>query len=104
MSLSFERLRSVNVERSFVAFNMRLDDWSPLEWAGAMAGEAGEASNLCKKMRRGEKVPTEALAEELADVIIYADLLAARQGINLGKAVRDKFNKVSRQRGCEIRL
>jgi hypothetical protein len=28
--------------------------WSGLEWAGAMCGEAGEAANVAKKLRRVE--------------------------------------------------
>lgn len=35
------------------------------------------------------------LALELADVVTYADLLAARMDIDLGEAVREKFNEVS---------
>lgn len=45
-----------------------------------------------------------AFADELADVIIYADLIAARLGIDLGDAVRRKFNEVSELREAEERL
>ena len=44
------------------------------------------------------------LALELADVVIYADLLAERLGIDLGAAVRTKFNEVSDRRNIDIRL
>jgi NTP pyrophosphatase (non-canonical NTP hydrolase) len=44
------------------------------------------------------------LAEEIADVVCYADLLAARAGIDLGEAVRRKFNKVSEKRKSEVKL
>jgi hypothetical protein len=44
--LSFNDLRDVNVERCKAAFDHELSDWSLLEWAGAMAGEAGEAANM----------------------------------------------------------
>lgn len=80
---------------------------APTDWACAMAGEAGETCNAVKKLRRLEsggntaKDPqTEAehvaqIANEIADTIIYCDLLAARLGIDLGEAVREKFNIVS---------
>lgn len=108
MSLSFEELRRANVTRSAEVFHA-LSTWSPAEWSNAMAGEAGEACNVTKKMLRGDYAvtsvdPVPILAEELADVLIYADLLAARCGIDLGEAVRRKFNAVSRKRGSEIML
>jgi NTP pyrophosphatase (non-canonical NTP hydrolase) len=66
-----------------------------------MAGEAGEACNLIKKMRRGDHVNLKQVADELADLVIYADLLAARLDINLGAAVVDKFNEVSAKKKVE---
>ena len=36
--------------------------------------------------------------------MIYADLLAARLEINLGAAVRSKFNVTSAKVGSEVRL
>jgi len=80
-----------------------------------MAGEAGEACNIAKKIRRVEtqiarrkaeyKLPLNAmLAEELADTFIYLDLLAARQGIDLAAGIRAKFNKVSEEFGFPERL
>lgn len=108
MSLSFDELRRANVARCEDVFHPLLS-WSPAEWSNAMAGEVGEACNVTKKMLRGDYAaasvdPITILAYELADVLIYADLLAARCGIDLGEAVRQKFNAVSRKRGSEILL
>jgi NTP pyrophosphatase (non-canonical NTP hydrolase) len=81
-----------------------------------MAGEAGEVCNAVKKLRRladgtntAKDPQTEAeavalIAQELADTIIYADLLAARLGIDLERAIRDKFNDVSRRMSSGWRL
>jgi len=81
-----------------------------------MAGEVGEACNIAKKMKRLEegtntaKDPqsmeecTRLMAKELADVVIYADLLAARLGIDLGKAIASKFNEVSDRMGSNIKF
>lgn len=113
--LTFEQLREVNVARcNSGAFNHTLYEWSPTDWSNAVAGEAGEACNVTKKMLRGDygpdpvnnvmRVADSDLAKELADIIIYADLTAARCGIDLGQAVRDKFNEVSDKRGSHFKL
>ncbi len=101
--LTFDQLRLANESRCGQVFHP-LYDWSPTDWGCAMAGEAGEACNKVKKLRRGEDVPLKDIADELADTVIYADLLAARLGINLGQAIREKFNEVSEQRGSDILL
>lgn len=44
------------------------------------------------------------IADELADLVIYADLLAARLCIDLGGSVAKKFNIVSKERGSKIKL
>ena len=98
-NLSFAQLRETNVTRCLADYKHGLSEWSALEWAGAMCGEAGETANLAKKLRRGEDVPLEDIADEIADTVIYADLLAASLGITLGDAVVAKFNKTSRKIG-----
>jgi NTP pyrophosphatase (non-canonical NTP hydrolase) len=113
--LGFSELRFANVARCERVFHP-LNDWSPAEWACAMAGEAGEACNAVKKLRRvhdGTNTAKDpqtrdeaiaAIAAELADTVIYCDLLAARLGIDLGAAVRAKFNVVSERMGSGITL
>ena len=89
--------------------------WSGADWSNAMCGEAGEAANVVKKLRRAEcglqgmadaAVPAlrEALGDELADTCIYLDLLAQFYGIDLGEAVARKFNRVSEREGFPERL
>lgn len=101
--LSFSKLRKANVARCNKDFRS-LNEWSPLEWGGALAGEAGELCNFLKKLRRGEKIRKKDIAYELADVVTYADLTAARLDIDLGKAVREKFNLVSKRKGSRFKL
>jgi NTP pyrophosphatase (non-canonical NTP hydrolase) len=83
-------------------------EWSVLEWAGALCGEAGEAANIAKKMRRGIACEVGAssvdLGRELADVVTYCALLSIHQGIDLEAACRDKFNEVSIRHGLPDRL
>ncbi|HLF23574.1 MAG TPA: hypothetical protein VI565_06580 [Burkholderiales bacterium] len=125
--LSFAELREINVRRCVTAFKHSLEEWTPLEWSAAMCGEAGEAANEAKKLRRrdyrypdqnraaqpertdeeAERAKQEMIhkyALELADVVTYADLCAARLNIDLAAAVREKFNIVSNRRGSDIKL
>lgn len=119
--LSFERLREQNLTRAqqwHPGFPNE-NSWTGGDWAAAMAGECGEACNIVKKLRRcdtgvgavshdGRKhEPYELMAKlagELADVVIYTDLLATKYGIELGAAVRQKFNLVSELRGFKERV
>lgn len=103
--LSFKELRAINVERcnsSFFPPDSKDGPW----WGNAMAGECGEACNVVKKIDRDGLTPERvtALGKELADLITYADLLAARLGIDLGQAVALKFNEVSERVNSELRL
>lgn len=105
MSADFlSRLRAANVERCLTSFGHPLESWSIMEWACALAGEAGELCNVIKKLKReqdgiaGSRIegnPIEAVGDEMADVVIYMDLLAARLGIDLQAAIANKFNKTS---------
>jgi NTP pyrophosphatase (non-canonical NTP hydrolase) len=117
MSLSFDNLRVVNVLRCLHGFKHTLESWSVAEWTNALCGEAGEAANIAKKMIRhrdqvaGNKgadtdlsALREKLGRELADVVIYADLVAASQGLDLGECVRDTFNRKSEELGVPHRL
>lgn len=75
-----------------------------------LAGEVGEACNLIKKLERermgikGSRASVADLAEELADVIICADLIAMQLGIDLDRAVAEKFNKTSEKVGLRTRM
>lgn len=118
--LGFNELQETNQRRCEAAFH-RVDAWLPWEWSNAMAGECGEACNITKKMNRiwpanqfkqnwnkpeDQRMAEleQRLADELADVVIYADLLATRIGRNLGDCVRAKFNEKSDEIGSAIKL
>lgn len=92
------------------------DLWNGADWANAMQGEAGEAGNIVKKLRRLEcnyadqvtglqwNELGDMLAEELADVYLYLDLLAQKYNIDLPTAIVAKFNKVSQEQHFPERL
>lgn len=113
--LSFKQLRTANILRLPEFRNGKGDrthpngvsDWALSQWSNAACGEAGEAANVVKKIERGDftlGVARQALADELADAVTYLDLLALRAGIDLGDAVRHKFNEVSRRVDCNVFL
>lgn len=92
----------------------RQAEWDPtnaitLEYRGnELAGEVGEACNIIKKLARerlglkGSRATKEQLADELADIVICTDLIAMDMGIDLDKAVREKFNRTSEKLGLSI--
>ncbi len=107
-------IQALNVERANLWHDGDFKNWSGLEWAGAMCGEAGEAANVAKKLRRVELALdgnaksehpldvdelTERLAGECADVFLYLCLLASRYGIDLSWAIHGKFNTKSEEMG-----
>lgn len=112
--LTFNTLRAANMKRlpMFKGRKGQLahtkedgSDWSPAQWLQAVMGELGEYANLRKKIERGDLSIEEgksALADELADVVIYLDILAAQLGINLGEAVMSKWNRTSERMNVPI--
>lgn len=91
------------------------DGWTGADWSNAMAGEAGEACNVVKKLRRIETGIQQAsavtrdellakLATEIGDTFMYLDLLAQHYGLNLAHCVVNTFNRVSEREGFPERL
>jgi NTP pyrophosphatase (non-canonical NTP hydrolase) len=114
-----QEIQFVNMQRANRWHGGDFRNWSGLEWAGAMCGEAGEAANVAKKLRRVELtldgnakserplVPAELvekLAGECADVFLYLCLLASRYDIDLSSAVTAKFNQKSIEMGFPERI
>jgi len=117
LDLTFNQVRATNRARATRWHPGFPDDdtWSIGDWCLAMVGEAGEAANVCKKLLRveqglvGKLDPPRAeliamLAEEIADVYLYLDLLASKAGIDLPEAIVAKFNVVSERQGFPERL
>jgi len=112
--LTFNVLREANMRRLPQFKNAKGEpahdkedgsDWSLNDWLTAVTGELGEAANLLKKVRRGDFTIDQArpeLADELADVATYLDILANQCGINLGQSTIEKFNRVSDRVGSNI--
>ncbi len=91
------------------------DGWTGSDWSNAMQGEAGEAGNKVKKLRRIETGLLAAsdvtreqlladLADEIGDTFAYLDLLAQFYGLDLVTCVARKFNRVSAREGFPERI
>jgi len=102
-----QKLRELNVKRCEEAFHHPIDSWSIMEWGCAIGGEAGELLNVLKKIQRADQGiggrdvsriegnEQDAIGDEAADIVIYLDLLCAREGIDLQQHIARKFNKDS---------
>ena len=101
LPLRLNTLRLMNVARAHESYPA-CHRWTPSDWMNALVGEVGETANMLKKLSIPESY-TEAeidalwynLGGELADILIYLDLLCAKLNIDLGAAVIQKFNEVS---------
>lgn len=111
-ALTFDAFRQANVARCLKWHPQGIESWSPSDWLTAVTGELGELASLLKMRNRerdglpGNKFsPTDKqIADELADVLTYLDLLAAALGVDLGKATVEKFNEVSARVGFPDRI
>lgn len=101
MDTTFDQLRQANVARYK---DYTCDDWTPTDWGCCLAGEVGELCNLLKKLKLGKPIDRTEIAKEIADAVIYADILAEKLGFDLGQVVRDKFNEVSTRVGSDVFL
>lgn len=113
--LTLERIAAVNRARCKRWHSPDTEPWSGADWSNAMCGEAGEAANVVKKLRRhetgtspvgdpDEELLRAALGLELADMILYGLLVADHYGLDLEGAVVAKFNAVSVRQGFPERL
>lgn len=115
-ALDFDRTRRLPYLTLRSANQARQAEWDPgdkitLAYRGnELGGEAGEAQNVIKKLERerlgirGSRATVGDLGDELADVVICADLIAMAEGIDLDRAVAAKFNATSEKVGLATRL
>ncbi len=79
--------------------------WTETDWGCALAGEVGELCNMLKKRLRNKKnVSVKECGKEMADTLAYLFLISEKMGVDLGKALIDKFNEVSKRRNCNMRM
>lgn len=120
-SLTLKKLTDVNYKRCRKWHKSEdLSDWSISDWACAMAGEAGEVCNAVKKLNRlRDNLPSKnepnrqissyeeaksKIGEEIADTVLYLNLLAIRLGLDFETEIINKFNSVSKKYGFSEKL
>lgn len=101
-NLTFKELKEANTKRNITLFGP--DKWIPEQYGNAIAGEVGELCNKIKKLAQGREISQEEIEEEIADIVIYADLIATKFNTTLEKCIVEKFNKKSELWKSEIKL
>lgn len=125
MSISIRDFQELNRTRGERWHKGSLNNWSVMEWTAALAGEAGEACNAAKKLRRleldllhrdnrlGSEIFSDdaahvartiemyrvAVAKEAADTIIYGMLIHTRLGVQSDEVLAEVFNLKSKEYG-----
>lgn len=114
--MTFKEFAEANKQRceSKYGFSHSIENWSSSDWMTALIGEVGEAANIIKKLNRvrdyvpgNKETPEELLRKlkgELADIFIYLDLLCQHEEIDLEEAIKETWNKKSKQIGYGIKI
>ncbi len=108
--MDIKYLSALNKKRCEQDFKEPLNNtgWDPIRWALTIAEETGEVAEAVLGAFGGKKAKAHLgvkhIGEEIADVVIYCDLLATRLGLSLEDIVIKKFNKKSRKIGSKIKL
>jgi NTP pyrophosphatase (non-canonical NTP hydrolase) len=109
--LTFAELTGANKLRCERDFAEPLNDsssYTPADWALSVVEEIGEVAaavlGATGKKRRKAHLTMADVGDEIADAVIYLDLLATRIGFDLGYLVWKKFNAVSERIGSAVKL
>lgn len=110
-----KHLRAANIQRAEL-WNSGNNDKTVTELlfrSNELCGEVGEAANFVKKLARtmldmkggaDYDIAKNAIAKELADVIICTDRVAEFLDIDLEQAVIQKFNETSDKHNFPVKL
>ena len=112
--MDLRQFQQINSDRGKRWHQGNLLQWTLLEWCGAMCGEAGEAANYAKKIRRLDlQLPNKEaglnksnydelrikLGNEIADTIIYGLLTLSALDLDAEQMIRNVFDKKSEEYG-----
>ena len=112
--MNIDEFQKINAIRAKRWHNDEKTNWNLLEWAGAMCGEAGEAANIAKKIRRIEmELPNKQagisiedypeyrfqLGREIADTIIYGLIILSELNLDTSTVLAEVFDKKSIEYG-----
>lgn len=112
--MNLTEFQKLNAQRAEKWHHGDLNQWSLLEWMGAMCGESGEAANVAKKIRRLElSLPNkeaginrnnlnelkDKCAREIADSIIYGLIGLSVLEVDASNLIAIVFNEKSEEYG-----
>lgn len=104
------QLRAANIERQRAWISGGAETIPALFHAAELGGEVGELLNVIKKLEReacgwrGSRATRQDLEDEIADVLICLDKLAAHYNVDLEAGTITKFNATSEKVGLPQRL
>lgn len=114
--LTFALLRRQNITRCD-AWPQPLHRSTPSDLACAVATEVGQLCEQIGRLRQHLQVTcpskfrsalaaeiTARIGQELADLVLFADLLAARLDLPMDEILAARFNSVSEQLGSPVKL
>lgn len=112
--MNLREIQAINAHRAVKWHKGGLNEWTLLEWTGALCGEAGEAANVAKKIRRlqlglpnkeaGLDVLKIKLGKEVCDTIIYGLIILSALGQDAEILMAEVFNQKSIEYGFPDRL
>lgn len=112
--MDITKFQEINVARAERWHQGNLNQWTLLEWAGAMCGESGEAANNAKKIRRLDlSLPNkeagldkinlielkDKMAVEVADTIIYGLIILSILKYDASHLIASVFDQKSYEYG-----
>lgn len=101
--LTFRNFQRANTARDeFIREGKK--PWPPHDFALAAAGPVGYIAHLLTSERRGNDVAEGEIFDEIADAVIYLDLLCSSMGGSLDQVLARKFNVNSHEFGSDITL
>lgn len=100
---TLKEFSSLNWDRNETIFT-ECKDFEPKDFALAAIGPSGYIGYLLMRRERDENVNNGEIFEEIADAVVYLDLLCTALGGDLAVVVARKFNETSKKAGCDHKL
>lgn len=105
--MTFTEFSAAVRDRTLNDFHEKMDEAHASQFALGLGEEAGEVLGKTRALlgfTKRKNVTAQDVADEIGDVLCYADCLAQAFGLRLEDCARDKFNAVSERCGSPVRL
>lgn len=102
-NFTLHEFSNLNSDRNKSVFT-ECADFTPNDFALAATGPVGYIGHLLSKRERGDDITNGEIFEEIADALIYLDLLCTSLNGDLAVVLARKFNQTSKKVGCNHKL